>query len=83
MKFLEPINLADKEHLEFYNFLILSFPNCEFNIQSNYKPDLAYWKELGKFHQLKIIIENNSNADDEKNETKKNNYLSVPYTTSQ
>ena len=49
IRFLEPINLDDNTNLELYNFLLLSFQNCKFNIQCNYKPENSYWKELGKF----------------------------------
>ena len=73
IKFLEPINLNDETHLEFYNYLLLAFPNCEFNIQCNYITEPTYWSELAKFHQLKIILGNIS-KNDENNESIGKNY---------
>lgn len=82
IKFLEPINLNDETHLEFYNYLLLAFPNCEFNIQCNYITEPTYWSELAKFHQLKIILGNIS-KNDENNESIGKNYSYVPYTNLQ
>ena len=80
LRFLESINLNDQIHLEFYDFLLFTFPNCEFNIQCNYIPDQNYWEELKRFHQLKINIKDNS-KDEEKNKSKYYSYSS--YTSSQ
>lgn len=80
IRFLESINLNDQIHLEFYDFLLFTFPNCEFNIQCNYIPDQTYWEELKRFHQLKINIKDNS-KDEEKNKSKYYSYSS--YTSSQ
>ena len=67
-------------NLELYNFLLLSFQNCKFNIQCNYKPENSYWKELGKFEQLKIIIGDDiNNGEQNENLNKKRNYSYVPY----
>ena len=82
IKFLEPINLNDETHLQFYNYLLLAFPNCEFNIQCNYITEPTYWSELAKFHQLKIILGNIS-KNDENNESIGKNYSYVPYTNLQ
>ena len=82
IKFLEPINLNDETHLEFYNYLLLAFPNCEFNIQCNYITEPTYWSELAKFHQLKIILGNIS-KNDENNESIGKNYSYGPYTNLQ
>ena len=80
IRFLEPINLDDNTNLELYNFLLLSFQNCKFNIQCNYKPENSYWKELGKFEQLKIIIGDDiNNGEQNENLNKKRNYSYVPY----
>ena len=81
MRFLEPININDKEHIELYDYLLVSFPNCVFNIQCNYIPDQNFWKKLDRFHQLKVIIQNNEKENEIKEN--KNHYSYVPYTNTQ
>ena len=77
INFLEPINLNDNISFELYGFLLTSFQKCKYNIQCNYNPEPSYWKNLHNFHQLKIVIGDKINENNEINE--KRNYTYSPY----
>ena len=77
INFLEPINLNDNISFELYGFLLTSFQKCKYNIQCNYNPEPSYWKNLHNFHQLKIVIGEKINENNEINE--KRNYTYSPY----
>ena len=77
INFLKPINLDDNIYFELYEFLLASFQKCKYNIQCNYKPEPSYWKNLDNFHQLKIVIGEKINENNDINE--KRNYTYTPY----
>ena len=64
IKFNEYLNLNDDIHIQFHDYLVTSFPNCELNLQYPYYNDQnekqtanVLASDIEKFHQLKMILD--------------------------